>query len=136
MSEKYLIKQRTPYGFIEVEVSKEIYEFDKENKAYMERISRRERRHNYSLESALYEGEKYGYYDTYPSEESERLCEKNEESKNFSEAFRKLSEKQQRRLLMFANGDTYRVIAIKEGIDKKTAYESVQSAIKKIQKIF
>ena len=127
----------TPEGKIEVEVSEEIYNFNENNKKYMNRVSRKESRHNYSLESALYEGEDYGYYDSYPTDELEELRERNEERNKCRKAFSKLTEAQQRRLKMYAiDGYTYQKIADIEGVNLSSVYESIESAKQKFKKNF
>lgn len=135
MERKYKMSVSTPDGCVEVEVSKEVYDFNNENKREMERIDRQIRNHQYSLDNIVYEGKEFGFYETYPCEEIEERLEEQKLVQKCLIALKKLTPIQQRRFMMYALEDyTYEQIADKEGVGLKTVYESVQSALKKIRK--
>lgn len=135
MEEKYTMSVKTPDGYVEVEVSKEVYDFDNENRNKFGRISKQMRDHNYSLDAIVYEGSEFGFYETYPCEEIEERLEEQKLVQKCLIALKKLTPIQQRRFMMYALEDyTYEQIADKEGVGLKTVYESVQSALKKIRK--
>ena len=59
-----------------------------------------------------------------------------EEDRRVYAAFHKLSEVQQKRLLMLAGGMSIREIAWQEGTNFRTVHESVESGRKKFKKFF
>lgn len=135
MEQKYTMRVKTPDGYVEVEVSKEIYDFNEESQKEMWRIDKQIRDHQYSLDKIVYEGKEFGFYETYPCEEIEERLEEQKLVQKCRIAFKKLTQKQQNRFIVRVFEDyTYEQIAEQEGVDKKTVYESVQSAIKKIRK--
>lgn len=135
MEKKYTMSVNTPDGFVEVEVSKEVYDFDKKNNDEFENFNRLQRSKNYSLDAIVYEGSEFGFYETYPCEVIEEILEERKLVQKCLIALKKLTPIQQRRFMMYALKDyTYEQIADKEGVGLKTVYESVQSALKKIKK--
>ena len=113
----------------EVEVQGEIASFIQDSRRHEESSSRKERRHCLSLDSIDYEGSEYGY------EEIDKLIA-SEETAEIRAALDHLSEKQRRRLLMYANGLSYQKIAVIESADVKSIYESVEGARKKFKKFY
>lgn len=135
MKEKYTMKVKTSDGYVEVEVSKEVHDFDIKNRREFGRISKQMQRNNYSLYATVYEGSEFGFYDTYPCEENEEKLEEQKLVQKCLVALKKLTPIQKRRFLMYAlENYTYKKIAEIEGVDTKTVYESIQSAMKKIKK--
>lgn len=78
-----------------------------------------------------YEGEEFGYYDTYPFLETD-----NELTEKINYAFSQLTEVQKRRLLMLASGMSIREIAQNEKVHHSTVEDSIKLALKKFKKFF
>ncbi|MCD8099390.1 MAG: hypothetical protein LUE06_02255 [Oscillospiraceae bacterium] len=116
----------------EVEVNDEIGEFIIDSRRSEDSADRKERRHCYSMDAALYEGEDYGTEDfadrlfDCAAEENARVCR----------AFAHLTEVQQRRLLLYSRGLSIREIARREGKDYSAVKESIHAAQKKFKKFF
>lgn len=135
MEQKFFMRTKTPDGYVDVEVPKAVYDFDIKNRREMWRIDKREQRNTYSIDAMAYEGNEFGYCDTYSCEEKQEKLERHKLFQKCLVALRKLTPTQQRRFIMHVfKGYTYEQIAEIENVDKKSVYESVQSAIKKIRK--
>ena len=115
----------------EVEVTEEIGNMILDSRKSETNQNRKERYHCYSLDAAVYEGKDYAAPDM---PETELLL--GLESQRIREAFAQLSEPQQRRLLLLAQGVSLREIARRERKDIKTIRESVEGARKKFLKYF
>ena len=110
----------------EVEVSEEIGAYIMESRKAEESNRRVYRNHNYSLDSIEYEGEEYGYSESYRLEEAE-------DQKKKKKALSLLTEIQRRRMKMFIEGLSYRKIAEIEGVDHKCVMRSIELSQKKIK---
>ncbi len=116
----------------EVEVNDEIGEFIIDSRRSEDSVDRKERRHCYSMDAALYEGEDYGTEDF-----TDRLFDDTaEENARVRRAFSHLSDIQQRRLLLYSRGLSIREIARREGKDFRTVYDSIEAARKKFLRFF
>lgn len=115
----------------EVEVNEEIGNVILDSRREENNLDRKERYHCYSMDAANYEGEEYADQETPESALFLQL-----ENKSIADAFDKLSEVQKRRLLMLAQGLSFREIARREGKDIKTIRESIEGARKKFLKFF
>ena len=116
----------------EVEVSEEIGIIIMESRKKELNLSRKERYHCISLDAFEYEGEEVSCPDF-----TEKLsCCDEEKSDRVRKAFSHLSEIQQRRLSMLAEGLSVREIARREGKNFRSVYESIESAKKKFLKFF
>lgn len=115
----------------EVEVNEEIGNIILDSRREENNLDRKERYHCYSMDAADYEGEEYADQETPESALFLQL-----ENKSIADAFDKLSEVQKRRLLMLAQGLSFREIARQEGKDIKTIRESIEGARKKFLKFF
>jgi len=115
----------------EVEVNEELGEFITASRREEDNLSRKERYHCYSLDAILFEGKEYGDNHT-PETELETA----EINKQIYHAMKTLTAVQQRRLLMLADGLSLREIARVEGVDHRAVRESIDSAKKKIKKVF
>lgn len=115
----------------EVEVNEEIGNVILDSRREENNLDRKERYHCYSMDAADYEGEEYADRETPESVLFLQL-----ENKSIADAFDKLSEVQKRRLLMLAQGLSFREIARREGKDIKTIRESIEGARKKFLKFF
>ncbi|MCD8009018.1 MAG: hypothetical protein LUF68_08855 [Clostridiales bacterium] len=116
----------------EVEVNDEIGEFIIDSRRSEDSADRKERRHCYSMDAALYEGEDYGTEDF-----TDRLFDDTaEENARVRRAFSHLSDIQQRRLLLYSKGLSIREIARREGKDFRTVYDSIEAARKKFLRFF
>ena len=62
--------------------------------------------------------------------------EQEEYSDHINKTFARLSEVQQRRMLMLASGTSMHEIADREGVDYRAVYDSVKAARKKFLKYF
>lgn len=113
----------------EVEVSEEIASFIQDSRRYEESLARKERRHSFSLDAIDYEGSEYGY------EEIDNLIA-SEETAEIRAALSRLTDKQRRRLLMYANGLSYQKIAVIEKADPKSIYECIEGARIKFKKFY
>lgn len=115
----------------EVEVSDEIGAVIIESRKAEHAQNERHRYHCYSYDGIDFEGEEYGKCDTYPIEDdSVELRER------VREAFSHLTEVQQRRLRMQANGKTLREIAALESASFQSVAESIEGARKKFLKFY
>lgn len=118
----------------EVEVSEEIGAVIIDSRRKEENLARKERYHCYSLDAT-----KYGDTDIFaPSTGETPLTElvRDEDKSYIYEAFSKLSDIQQRRLLMFASGMTLREIAAEEKVHFTVVQESLNAGRKKFLKFF
>lgn len=118
----------------EVEVSEEIGVVIIDSRRKEENLARKERYHCYSLDAI-----KYGDTDIFaPSTGETPLTElvRDEDNSYIYEAFSKLSDIQQRRLLMFASGMTLREIAAEEKVHFTVVQESLNAGRKKFLKLF
>lgn len=115
----------------EIEVNEEIGNVILDSRREENNLDRKERYHCYSMDAADYEGEEYADQETPESALFSQM-----ENKSISDAFDKLSEVQKRRLLMLAQGLSFREIARREGKDIKTIRESIEGARKKFLKFF
>ena len=129
------IKYESVTGEItEVEVSEEIGAVIIDSRRKEENLARKERYHCYSLDAI-----KYGDNDKFaPTTGETPLTEliRNEDNSYIYEAFSKLPDIQQRRLLKLATGMSMREIAREEGVDVKAVFKSITSARKKFLKFF
>ena len=116
----------------EVEVNDEIGEFIIDSRRSEDSADRKERRHCYSMDAALYEGEDYGTEDF-----TDKLFDDTaEENARVRRAFSHLTDVQKRRLLMYSRGISIREIARREGKDYSAVKESIHVAQKKFKKFF
>lgn len=115
----------------EVEVNEELGEFITASRREESNLDRKERYHCYSLDAILFEGQEYGDHNT-----PDTAMESAEKRQRIAAALAKLSETQQRRLLMLADGLSVREIARRENKDFKSVYASIESARKKFAKFF
>ena len=93
-------------------------------------LEERNRYHCYSLDAKDHEGKEYADTDT-----PESIIERAERNKRLYAAMETLTETQRRRLLMRAEGLSYREIALREGIsDHKKIQKSINEARVKIKK--
>lgn len=115
----------------EVEVNEELGDYITASRREEESAARKHRRHCYSLDAIVYEGEGYG---TKTSPEDD--MEMDAQQKRIHDAFSHLTEKQQARLLMLADGLSCHEIARREGTNFKTVYESIEAGKKKFNKFF
>lgn len=115
----------------DVEVNEEIGNLILDSRRGESNQDRKERYHCYSLDAAVYEGKDYSDGETPESALFLQL-----ENQRIKETFGRLSEVQQRRLLMVAEGLSLREIARREGKDIKTIRESIEGARKKFLKFF
>ena len=129
------IKYESVTGEItEVEVSEEIGAVIIDSRRKEENLARKERYHCYSLDAI-----KYGDNDKFaPTIGETPLTEliRDEDNSYIYEAFSKLSDIQQRRLLMFASGMTLREIATEEKVHFTVVQESLDAGRKKFLKFF
>ena len=115
----------------EVEVEESIGAVIIEDRRLEDNLARKERYHCHSLDAVEFEGAEYGMEET-----PETLLAAMEDDRRVYEAFHKLSEVQQRRLLMLAGGMSIREIARQEGSNFRTMHESVEAGSKKFKKFF
>lgn len=90
----------------EIEVNEEIGNVILDSRREENNLDRKERYHCYSMDAADYEGEEYADQETPEAALFLQL-----ENKRIADAFDKLSEVQKRRLLMLAQGLSFREIA-------------------------
>lgn len=115
-----------------VEVSEEIGAVITVSRRAEHALEERNRRHCYSIDAVDYEGMEYTDPDT-----PESIHEKSERDKMLYAALETLTETQRRRLLMLADGLSYREIARREGVsDHKKIIKSIDGARAKIKKFF
>ncbi|MEA4900561.1 RNA polymerase sigma factor [Desulfitobacterium sp.] len=115
----------------EVEVNEEIGSYITASRREESNLDRKERYHSYSLDAIDYEGLEYATDTTPETEMSSR-----DDAAQVNAALDKLSETQQRRLLMLADGLSIREIARREGVDHRAIRESIDAARKKFKKNF
>ncbi len=117
----------------EVEVADDVGTFILDSRRKERALAERERYHcPYSYDAILYEGEEYAAPETPAS-----TYEKAERNKLLHTSMETLTETQRRRLLMFADGLSYREIARREGVsDHKKVIKSINAAREKIKKFF
>ena len=115
----------------EVEVNEEIGSYITASRREESNLDRKERYHSYSLDAINYEGLEYATDTTPETEMSSK-----EDAARVNAALDKLSETQQRRLLMLADGLSIREIARREGVDHRAIRESIDAARKKFKKNF
>lgn len=111
----------------EVEVEESIGTVIIEDRRPEDNLARKERYHCHSPDAAEFESSDYGTEET-----PETLLAAMEEDRRVYEAFHKLSEVQQRRLLMLAGGMSIREIARQEGSNFRTVHESVEAGRKNL----
>jgi RNA polymerase sigma factor (sigma-70 family) len=115
----------------EVEVNEEIGSYITASRREESNLERKERSHCYSLDAIDYEGLEYAA-DTTPETEMTNK----EDAARVNTALDKLTETQQRRLLLLADGLSMREIARREGVDHRAIRESIEAARKKFKKNF
>ena len=129
------IKYESVTGEItEVEVSEEIGAVIIDSRRKEENLARKERYHCYSLDAI-----KYGDNDKFaPTTGETPLTEliRDEDNSYIYEAFAKLSDIQQRRLLKLAAGMSMREIARNENVGFRAVFESIEGARKTFLKNF
>lgn len=109
----------------EIEVEESIGAVIIESRRREDNLSRKERYHCYSLDSADFEGCEYADKDT-----PETLLEQMVDNHRLNELLQKLPEVQRRRILLYAQGKSLREIARMEGVDHKAVKKSVDAAKK------
>ena len=114
----------------EVEVDEEIGTFILESRRQESNLDRKERAHCLSLDAIDYEGSEFGAWDKYEDDDDFFR------SRRVRKAFSQLSETQQRRLKLYADGKTLREIAEIEGASFQSVDESIRAARKKFSKNF
>ena len=115
-----------------VEVTEEVAEFILEDERLTANADRRERYHcPYHIEAMDYEGDSLAYYLT-----PEEIYIRKETQLEHSKSLAQLTDTQLRRLLMKADGLTYREIAELEGTNINAVRDSLESARKKLKKTF
>ncbi len=125
-----LIKYKFADGTVtEVEVSEEIGAVITASRRVEHALAERNRYHCYSLDAILYEGNEYGECDEYAVEDDSA-----ERAERVREAFSHLTETQQRRLRLYADGKTLREIAALENASFQSVAESIEAARKKFLK--
>lgn len=115
----------------EVEVSEEIGNMILDSRREESNRDRKERYHCYSLDAVLYEGKEYADPDT-----PETILHSKEERRHIDELLKRLPEVQRRRLLLYAEGNSLREIARREGVDHKAVKKSIEAAKKYFDKNF
>ena len=115
----------------EVEVNEEIGTFILDSRREVHNLGRKERYHCYSFDAAEFEGE-----DMADCETPETALIGQFDRERIAEIRGCLSEVQQRRILMLAQGFSVREIARREGKEIKTIRESIDGARKKFKKFF
>lgn len=130
---KMIIKYKFVTGEVtEVEVSEEIGAVITASRRDEHALEERNRYHCYSFDAIEYEGKEYADPDT-----PESIHERTERDKRLYAALETLTEVQRRRLLMRAEGLSYREIARREGVsDHKKIQKSINEAREKIKKFF
>ena len=113
----------------EIEVEENIGTWILDSRRVEENLARKERYHNYSLETEFEKTQKIATFDT-----PESLTILSQDNARLYRAFEKLSDIQKQRLLMLADGMSISEIARKEHKDYKTILESIEAARKKIKK--
>lgn len=125
-----IIKYKFATGEVtEVDVSDEIGAVITASRKAEHALEERNRYHCYSLNAIDYEGLEYGECDEYPIEDDSA-----ERVEQVREAFSHLTEVQQRRLRLYADGKTLREIAALENASFQSVAESIEAARKKFLK--
>ena len=112
-----------------VEVSDEIGAVITASRKAEHSLEERNRYHCYSLDAIDYKGLEYGERDDYPIEDDSV-----ERAERIKAAFGQLTETQQRRLRLYADGKTLREIAVLENVSFQSVAESIEDARKKFLK--
>lgn len=115
----------------EVEVEEYIGAVIIESRRKEDNLSRKERYHCYSLDSAQFEGMDFADGGT-----PETAMEQKLECERTARALDSLSEVQRRRLLMLADGFSIREIARQENVQHHAVVKSIESAKKIFKKNF
>lgn len=115
----------------EVEVEESIGAVIIESRRKEDNLSRKERYHCYSLDSAQFEGMDFADGAT-----PETAMEQKLEYERTASALDSLSEVQRRRLLMLADGFSIREIARQENVQHRAVVKSIESAKKIFKKNF
>lgn len=115
----------------EIEVTEEIGNMILDSRREESNLDRKERYHCYSLDAVLYEGKEYAAPDT-----PETILHSEEERRHIAELLKRLPEIQRRRLLLYAEGNSLREIARREGVDHKAVKKSIEAAKKYFDKNF
>ena len=125
-----IIKYKFATGEVmEVDVSDEIGAVITASRKAEHALEERNRYHCYSLDAIDYEGLEYGECDEYPIEDDSA-----EQTERIKAAFGQLTETQQRRLCLYADGKTLREIAALENTKFQSVAESIEAAKKKFLK--
>ena len=125
-----IIKYKFATGEVmEVDVSDEIGAVITASRKAEHALEERNRYHCYSLDAIDYEGLEYGKCDEYPIEDDSA-----ERAERIQAAFSQLTETQQRRLRLYADGKALREIAALENIKFQSVAESIEAAKKKFLK--
>lgn len=135
--QKLIAKIKDPeYGTIEIpieedispEALKEITDALDEDTRETWASDRKYHRHNYSLESRVFEGMDYAYRKT-----PEWICIRKEEFEERMRTLATLTETQRRRLkMLFVDKLSLREIARAEGVDYKSVVDSIGAAARKL----
>lgn len=115
----------------EVEVSEDIGTFILDSRREEDNLGRKERYHCYSLDAADYEGQDYADPQT-----PETMLEREDGLRHMERVVEAMSEVQKRRLLLYAEGKSFREIARMEGVDHKAVKKSIEAARKFFRKNF
>lgn len=117
------------YEFVDGDVELEVSDEWASVLAELDRLERnndkKEKRRHYSLEACTYEGEDF-IDETTPENIFEQKCE----DINISHILEKMSDVQQRRLMMFIEGKSYREIGRIEGVSHIAVRKSIEAAKK------
>ena len=113
----------------EVEVSEEIGSVILEMERKANNLDRKERRHCYSMDAAVYEGSDYALDEDILSDLITR-----EDNSLLYDAIRKLPEPQQSRFLRYADGVSMREIARQDGVRYNAVCDSIKLARKNLKK--
>lgn len=113
-----------------VEVTEEVAEFLREDERVTGNADRRERDHcEFHIDATDYEGEAFCYHET-----PEQILLRKERNMALWKAMEVLSDTQFRRLILYADGMSFRDIAALEGKDFSSIAESINAAKKKVRK--
>lgn len=115
----------------EVEVEESVGAVIIDSRRREDNLSRKERYHCYSLDSAQFEGTDFADEGT-----PETAMEQKLECERTARALDSLSEVQRRRLLMLADGFSIREIARQENVQHRAVVKSIESAKKIFKKNF
>lgn len=115
----------------EVEVSEDVGTFILDSRREEDNLGRKERYHCYSLDAADYEGWDYADPQT-----PETVLEREDSLLHMERIMEEMPEVQRRRLLLYAEGKSFREIARMEGVDHKAVKKSIEAARKFFRKNF